>query len=132
MLRYGLEALPSPAELEELGEAWKPHRTLACLYLWRSLDAVPANGTFVTTGSGVVYRIAGGAPMYVNDPAQFGPIAPLLVGAGLKRSVSVAFGAVVLVLLIACANVINLLLAKGAQMDRQPAAERVEGVAGGE
>ncbi|HEY1523378.1 MAG TPA: DNA-3-methyladenine glycosylase [Solirubrobacteraceae bacterium] len=42
MLRYGLDALPSPAELEELGQAWKPHRTLACLYLWRSLDAVPA------------------------------------------------------------------------------------------
>jgi DNA-3-methyladenine glycosylase II len=42
MLRYGLEALPSPAELEILGEPWKPHRTLACLYLWRSLDAVPA------------------------------------------------------------------------------------------
>jgi DNA-3-methyladenine glycosylase II len=42
MLRYGLDALPSPAELEVLGEAWKPHRTLACLYLWRSLDAVPA------------------------------------------------------------------------------------------
>ncbi len=42
MLRYGLEALPSETELEELGETWKPHRTLACLYLWRSLDAVPA------------------------------------------------------------------------------------------
>ncbi|HEY1523376.1 MAG TPA: hypothetical protein VGF70_10230 [Solirubrobacteraceae bacterium] len=42
MLRYGLDALPSPAELEELGQVWKPHRTLACLYLWRSLDAVPA------------------------------------------------------------------------------------------
>jgi DNA-3-methyladenine glycosylase II len=41
MLRYGLEALPSPAELEVLGEQWRPHRTLACLYLWRSLDAVP-------------------------------------------------------------------------------------------
>ncbi len=42
MLRYGLEALPAPAELEILGEPWRPHRTLACLYLWRSLDAVPA------------------------------------------------------------------------------------------
>lgn len=42
MVRYGLPALPSPAELEELGEPWRPHRTLACLYLWRSLDAVPA------------------------------------------------------------------------------------------
>jgi DNA-3-methyladenine glycosylase II len=42
MLRYGLDALPSQAELEELGRPWSPHQTLACLYLWRSLDAVPA------------------------------------------------------------------------------------------
>jgi DNA-3-methyladenine glycosylase II len=41
MIRYRLEALPTPAELERMGEAWRPYRTLACLYLWRSLDAVP-------------------------------------------------------------------------------------------
>jgi DNA-3-methyladenine glycosylase II len=41
-LAYGLDELPAPAELEQLGEAWRPHRTLACLYLWRSLDATPA------------------------------------------------------------------------------------------
>jgi DNA-3-methyladenine glycosylase II len=42
MVRYGLPALPAPAEVSELAAAWEPHRTLACLYLWRSLDAVPA------------------------------------------------------------------------------------------
>jgi len=42
MLRYGLPALPGPAEMEHIAEAWRPHRTLACLYLWRSLDATPA------------------------------------------------------------------------------------------
>jgi DNA-3-methyladenine glycosylase II len=42
MIRYGMEALPAPSELEILGEPWRPYRTLACLYLWRSLDAVPA------------------------------------------------------------------------------------------
>ena len=41
MVRYGLEELPSPAALYEIAEPWRPYRTLACRYLWRSLDAVP-------------------------------------------------------------------------------------------
>jgi DNA-3-methyladenine glycosylase II len=39
---YGLEALPSQAELEALGERWRPYRSLASLYLWESLDNAPA------------------------------------------------------------------------------------------
>ncbi|MGH9667507.1 MAG: ABC transporter permease, partial [Bryobacteraceae bacterium] len=42
------------------------------------------------------------------------PLARLLVGANLRRSIAVAFGAVFLVLLISCANVANLLFAQGA------------------
>ncbi|HMJ61069.1 MAG TPA: ABC transporter permease [Bryobacteraceae bacterium] len=42
------------------------------------------------------------------------PLARMLVGPNLHRSISVAFGAVFLVLLIACANVANLLFAQGA------------------
>ena len=38
---YGLEALPTVAEVEALGERWRPDRTLACLYLWASLENVP-------------------------------------------------------------------------------------------
>jgi DNA-3-methyladenine glycosylase II len=38
---YGLAELPTAAELEELGEPWSPHRSLAALYLWRSLDNEP-------------------------------------------------------------------------------------------
>ena len=38
---YGLADLPRPAELTALAEPWRPHRSLASLYLWRSLDAVP-------------------------------------------------------------------------------------------
>ena len=41
MIAYGLEALPGPAELEGIAEPWRPHRTLACLFLWRSLDNEP-------------------------------------------------------------------------------------------
>jgi DNA-3-methyladenine glycosylase II len=39
---YGLEELPAPEEMERIAEAWRPHRTLACLYLWRSLAATPS------------------------------------------------------------------------------------------
>jgi DNA-3-methyladenine glycosylase II len=41
MLAYKLPALPAPAELQEIGEPWRPYRTLACLYLWQSLRATP-------------------------------------------------------------------------------------------
>lgn len=39
---YGLDAHPKPEELERIAEPWRPQRTLACLYLWRSLDNAPA------------------------------------------------------------------------------------------
>jgi DNA-3-methyladenine glycosylase II len=35
---YGLESLPAPAQVEELGEKWRPYRTVASWYLWRSLE----------------------------------------------------------------------------------------------
>lgn len=41
MQRYGLPGLPSPPELERIAAPWRPHRTLACRYLWRGLDALP-------------------------------------------------------------------------------------------
>ena len=34
-------ALPGPAEVIEIGEPWRPYRTLACLYLWRSQYTAP-------------------------------------------------------------------------------------------
>lgn len=36
---FGLETRPSPAEVLRLGESWRPHRSTATLYLWRSLLA---------------------------------------------------------------------------------------------
>jgi DNA-3-methyladenine glycosylase II len=41
-LAYGLDELPGPSEMKRISEPWRPHRTLACLYLWRSLHNVPA------------------------------------------------------------------------------------------
>jgi DNA-3-methyladenine glycosylase II len=41
MKAYGLVAPPKPAELEAIAEPWRPHRTRACLYLWRSLENAP-------------------------------------------------------------------------------------------
>jgi DNA-3-methyladenine glycosylase II len=38
---YGLPELPSADDLRLLAEPWRPHRTLACRYLWRSLDSEP-------------------------------------------------------------------------------------------
>jgi DNA-3-methyladenine glycosylase II len=41
MIAYGLSELPGPAETERIAEPWRPHRTLACELLWRSLEATP-------------------------------------------------------------------------------------------
>jgi DNA-3-methyladenine glycosylase II len=38
---YGLPGLPEAAEMERIAEPWRPYRTTACLFLWRSLSAVP-------------------------------------------------------------------------------------------
>jgi DNA-3-methyladenine glycosylase II len=36
---YGLPGLPTPAELEEIAEPWRPYRTLASIYLWRKAES---------------------------------------------------------------------------------------------
>jgi len=38
---YRLRTSPSPARLLRLGEAWRPYRSVACWYLWASLDNTP-------------------------------------------------------------------------------------------
>jgi DNA-3-methyladenine glycosylase II len=38
---YRLRKLPSAARLHRLGDAWRPYRSVACWYLWASLDNVP-------------------------------------------------------------------------------------------
>jgi DNA-3-methyladenine glycosylase II len=45
MLAYDLDALPGPEALEKLAEPWRPYRTLACRFLWRSLEATPVQAS---------------------------------------------------------------------------------------
>jgi DNA-3-methyladenine glycosylase II len=39
---YGLEDLPKPEEMEKIAAPWRPYRSVACWYLWRSLDVKKA------------------------------------------------------------------------------------------
>jgi DNA-3-methyladenine glycosylase II len=41
---YGLERLPKPAECRELGEAWRPYRSVAMWYFWREGEAERSAG----------------------------------------------------------------------------------------
>jgi DNA-3-methyladenine glycosylase II len=38
---YGLRKTPAPGRLRRMAEPWRPYRSVACWYLWRSLDAEP-------------------------------------------------------------------------------------------
>jgi len=35
---YGKRKLPKPLQMEKIAEPWEPYRSIACWYLWRSLD----------------------------------------------------------------------------------------------
>lgn len=38
---YRLRKVPTPARMTRMGEAWRPYRSVACWYLWASLDNKP-------------------------------------------------------------------------------------------
>lgn len=38
MKAYGLAEMPTPRQVEEIGERWRPYRTVASWYLWRSQE----------------------------------------------------------------------------------------------
>jgi len=38
---YGLRKLPRPDRIMEIGESWRPYRSVACWYLWASLGNTP-------------------------------------------------------------------------------------------
>jgi len=39
--QFGLAALPGAAEMQEIAEPWRPYRTVATWYFWRSRGGVP-------------------------------------------------------------------------------------------
>jgi DNA-3-methyladenine glycosylase II len=42
-VEYELDEMPAPARVLEIGEPWRPHRSLASLYLWESLANAPVD-----------------------------------------------------------------------------------------
>ncbi len=38
---YGLRKTPTAERIVRIGESWRPYRSIACWYLWRSLDNTP-------------------------------------------------------------------------------------------
>ena len=41
---YRLRKKPAADRIRKIGEAWRPYRTVACWYLWRSLENTPVDG----------------------------------------------------------------------------------------
>jgi len=42
---YHKRKLPKPAQMEKIAKCWEPYRSVACWYLWRSLDIKTVEGT---------------------------------------------------------------------------------------
>jgi DNA-3-methyladenine glycosylase II len=40
MISYNLDELPKPQIMEEIAEPWRPYRTIASWYLWRTMDTL--------------------------------------------------------------------------------------------
>jgi 3-methyladenine DNA glycosylase/8-oxoguanine DNA glycosylase len=40
-LAYGLDELPDPRVLDELGDRFRPYRSVAAWYCWRAVDVQP-------------------------------------------------------------------------------------------
>jgi Domain of unknown function (DUF1906) len=65
----------APLLVSSWGAVGGPHPvTVISQQQWASLPAVPANGTFLVTSTGKIYRVAGGAPLAIRSWSVFGGI----------------------------------------------------------
>jgi len=53
---YGLRKRPTADRIRRIGEVWRPYRTVACWYLWRSLENTPLDTRKATETRGKVTR----------------------------------------------------------------------------
>jgi hypothetical protein len=67
---FGFDHMPSSKELEEIAEPWRPYRSVAAWYIWRSRGFVPQSGmndgTPAVAGENLADGLAGRGT--VSDP----------------------------------------------------------------
>jgi len=112
----------SPEQLNRIQHVWE---VLGRLRAGVSLGQAQAEMNLLRA------RLAGALADYKGWGFAVDPFARFLVGDTLRRLICLAFGAVVMVLLIACANVANLLLAKGAARQKEMAVRAALGASRG-
>ena len=44
---FNMNNLPSQKEMETHSKIWRPYRTIACLYLWRTVDVMHLHGRYI-------------------------------------------------------------------------------------
>ena len=68
---YGLDHLPSPREVDAIGDKWRPNRSLASFYLWswnrQTAERVPSRKTNRRTAAGKQPLNAGGKGVQDED-----------------------------------------------------------------
>jgi DNA-3-methyladenine glycosylase II len=51
-LTYGKKRIPTPRELSEYGERWRPYRTVASWYMWRAVELAGKDARKINKNSG--------------------------------------------------------------------------------